>query len=91
LWSSYTWNINDALNWWYATWLNFYITWWYLINSNWIVPHLFYHFESNTSFSDLYYNLTWTAIIWNYKKEIFIKKPTSIYQNPQTFIFPYYE
>jgi hypothetical protein len=90
-WISYAWNINDALSWWCATWLNLYITWWYLINSNWAIPYLFYSFESNTDFSDIYYYITWTSIVWNYQKDIFIKKPTSLYHNQQNFIFPYYE
>lgn len=90
-WTLYVWNISGALSSAKAKWLQFYITWWYLKKSNWIIPYLFYSFESNTGFADIYYNITWTAIIWNYKKEIFIKKPTSIYKNNQNFIFPYYE
>lgn len=85
-------SIEQALSWWKAILIQFYITWWYLKTTNGIVPYLDFEIESNIEFSDIYYYMTGTSIVWNYKKELFIKKPTSKYKNPnyKNFIFPNY-
>jgi hypothetical protein len=90
-WINYD-SISQALTWWKAILLQFYITWWYLKTSNWIIPHLDLNIESNIDFSDIYYYITGTAIIGKYKTHKNIKKSTSNYKNPnyQNFIFPYY-
>jgi hypothetical protein len=75
-----------------SNWILFYITWDIKDGNNNRLPNLKYYFQSNTWFADINYNITWSAIIWNYKKDIFIQKPTSNIRNPnrKKFIFPYY-
>jgi len=81
-----------ALTGWKALLLQFYITWWYLKTTHGTIPHLDFEIESDIDFSDIYYYITGTSLVWKYKKEISIKKPTSNYKNPnyKNFIFPYY-
>lgn len=90
-WKEYS-NIWDALVGLNELLIQFYITWEYLKTNNWIVPYLDFTIKSNIDVSDLYYYITGTSIVWNYKKDFSIKKPTSNYKNPnrKSFIFPYY-
>lgn len=90
-WTDY-YSIWRALTWWNAVLLQFYITWAYLKTSNWIVPYLDFEVESNIDFSDIYYYITGTSVVWNYKQELSIKRPTINYKNPnrKNFIFPNY-
>ncbi|HRX64128.1 MAG TPA: hypothetical protein P5060_03435 [Candidatus Absconditabacterales bacterium] len=86
-------NIGTIISSGYGENLNIYITGNLIDISNNFIGKLKYYFESNTGFADVYYNITGSAIIGNYKKELFIQKPTSNIKNPnrQSFIFPYYE
>ncbi len=90
-WVSYD-SIGQALTWGKTILLQLYITWWHLKTTDGVVPHLDFEIESNIDFSDIYYYITGTSIVWNYKKELFIKRPTSKYKNPnyKNFIFPNY-
>ena len=86
-------SIWDILTWWYASWVLFNITWNYIeTDTNNILPYLKYYFDSDTEFADTNYIIVWEAVVWNYKKTIIIKKPTSNYKNTsrKNFIFPYY-
>jgi len=91
-WTEYD-SIWQALTWWKAIFLQFYITGWYLKSNNWIIPHLDLNIESNIDFADIYYYINWQWTIWKYQQNLSIKKPTYNYKNPnrKNFIFPYYE
>lgn len=91
-WVIQTWSIWDTLNWDKISFAWFYINS-DLLTWNTKVPHLNYNINSKNEFSDIFYNITWSSVVWNYKKDIFIKKPVLNINNPNEkyFIFPYYQ
>ena len=103
LWTTNTWDILCTQNWCYTgstinnlitddKWILFYIQNRLTDNNNNQIWEIKYEFTNNFSWNCQNYYINWTAIIWRYKQELSIKKPSFNYRNPnrKQFIFPYY-
>ncbi len=83
------WNLIDSKE---DKWILFYIQDRLTDNNNNQIWEAEYTFTNNFSGNCQNYYINWTAIIWKYKQELSIKKPSFNYRNPnrKKFIFPYY-